>query len=148
MKTLNEIKTDVELLARLIGATPNDLPSYGKTRDFAYPHIEVDNLKYHYVVVERGQELDRKSTNDFDELLYWVFSNATHNLAFAYELNNRIEDQDCRRIAFPKQVELLGLISPVLAARKDIEISEILRKVPYDDEPTKVVNRMRSTNAT
>jgi len=143
MKTLREIEEDVNSLAVRIGASANDLPSYGRSRDFAYPHIEVADGQYHYVVVERGQEIDRKSSTDYNELLYWIFSDATHNLAFDYELKNRIEDQDCRRIAFPKQVQLIGKISTAMADRKRKEIEAILLRAPYDDEPTKRVNRMR-----
>jgi len=39
MKTLREIEADVNALATRIGASANDLPTYGKSRDFAYPHI-------------------------------------------------------------------------------------------------------------
>jgi len=135
MKTLDEIKYEVEQLARIVGASGNDLPTYGRTRDLAYPHIEIDDAQYHYVIVERGQELERKSTLDFSELLYWIFSDVTHDLAFAYELHNRVKGRDCRRIAFSKQVELLSLISPKMAARQTEKISEILRSTPYSDEP-------------
>lgn len=148
MKSLSEIKAEVTRLAQVLGASSNGLPTYGHTRDSAYPHIEVDDDHYHYVIVERGQELERKSTSDFDELLYWIFADTTHSLAFAYELKNRLEDQDCRRIAFPKQVELLRLISPQMAARRANEIEEILARAPYDDEPTKAVNRMLRPHAT
>lgn len=142
MKTLEEIEGEVTRLARFIGATGNDLPTYGHTRDGAYPHIEVDDINYHYVAVERGQEIRRDSSPDFEELLYWIFSDITHSLAFSYELHHRIEDQDCRRIAFPKQIELLNCIHPKMAQRRALEIAGILRNAPYDDEPMKVVNRM------
>ena len=143
MKTLREIEDDVNSLAVRIGASANDLPSYGRSRDFAYPHIEVSDGQYHYVVVERGQEIDRKSSTDYNELLYWIFSDATHNLVFDHELKNRIEDQDCRRIAFPKQVQLIAKISTAMADRKRKEIEAILLCAPYDDEPTKRANRMK-----
>lgn len=148
MKSLAEIKAEVICLAQVLGASGDDLPTYGHTRDYAHPHIEVDKEHYHYVVVERGQELQRKSTSNFQELLYWIFADTTHNLAFAYELKNRVEDQDCRRTAFPKQVELLGLISPHMAARRANEIEKILASAPYNDEPTKAVNRMRRPHKT
>ncbi len=148
MKSLHEIKVEVSRIAQVLGASTSDLPTYGHTRDYAHPHIEVDNEQYHYVIVERGQELDRKSTSDFDELLYWIFADATHSMAFAYELKNRVEDQDCRRTAFPKQVELLGLMSPQMAARRAKEIESILVSAPYNDEPTKAANQMRRTRAT
>ncbi len=148
MKSLAEIRDEVIRLARPLGVSSSDLPTYGHTRDFAYPHIEVDESRYHYVIVERGQELERKSTSDFDELLFWIFADTTHSLAFAYELNNRAEDQDCRRIAFPKQVELLALISASMVARRAKEIERILIDAPYNDEPTKEANRIRRRDAT
>jgi hypothetical protein len=148
MKTLREIEAEVTRLAALIGASGGDLPTYGRSRDFGHPHIEADGNHYHYVIVERGEEFQRRSTRDLDELLYWVFADVTHNMAFSYELRNRVEDQDCRRIALPKQVELLGQIDPRMSARRAAEIEEILRKHPYDDEPTRAVNRMRRQNAT
>jgi hypothetical protein len=103
---------------------------------------------YHYVVVERGQEQLRKSTRDYNELLYWIFSAVTSEMAFEYELTHRIEDQDCRRIAFPKQIALLSEISSEMERLGRAEIDQILAKFPYDDEPTKRVNTMRRQNAT
>jgi Immunity protein 63 len=135
MKTLREIETEVNELAARIGASVNDLPSYGQSRDFGYPHIEVSGELYHYVVVERGQEISRQSSANYDDLLYWIFSDATHNLAFDYELNNRIEDQDCRRMAFQKQVQLIRRISPAMADKRSKEIEAILARAPYDDGP-------------
>ncbi len=135
MKTLTEIEADVTSLGERIGATHLDLPSYGSTRDLGYPHVEVSDGQYHFVLVERGQEISRQSTQSYDELLYWTFECATHNLAFNFELTHRVEDQDCRRIAFPKQVELMGQISPAMAARLGKYIEAILERAPYDDEP-------------
>lgn len=143
MKTLEEIEREVARLGELIGTAPDDLPTYGYTRDGAYPHIEVDSQMYHYVTVERGIEQERKSTKEFEELLYWIFASVTHSLAFAYELTHRTPDQDCRRIAFPKQIELLNRIDPQMAQRLAAEIAIILERAPYDDEPTRAANRMR-----
>lgn len=143
MKSLRDIETDVAALAIRIGASAQDLPTYGTSQDFARPHIEVEHGFYHFVIVERGVERDRRFSDNYDDLLYWIFSGVTHSLAFSYELHNRIEDQDCRRIAFPKQIELMRRIDPALAERLKADIAEILQRAPYDDEPTKAVNRMR-----
>jgi hypothetical protein len=143
VKTLRDIEADVAALARRIGGSEPDLPTYGISQDFGRPHIEVEQGFYCYVVMERGQELERRLTDDYDELLYWIFRDATHSLAFAYELRNRVEDQDCRRIAFPKQIELMEQIGSTLGERLERDITDILRCAPYDDEPTKAVNRMR-----
>lgn len=147
MKTLREIEADVNNLAARIAASADDLPSYGRSQDFGHPHVEVSGSQYHFVVVERGQEISRQSSQSYDDLLYWIFQNATHNLAFAYELENRIEDQDCRRIAFPKQIELIGKINAAMAARLSSTIEAILQRSPYDDEPTKRANQVRRCSA-
>src|SRR5207237_3716677 len=85
MKSLRDIKTDVAALACRIGASDQDLPTYGTSEDFARPHIEVEHGFYHYVIVERGVERDRLS-DSYDDLLYWIFRGVTHGLAFGYEL--------------------------------------------------------------
>jgi hypothetical protein len=126
-----------------VGASGQDLPTYGISRDFGRPHVEVDHGLYHYVVVERGEEIDRRSSDRYDDLLYWIFRDVTHSLAFSYGLQNRVEDQDCRRIAFPKQIELMKQLGQEMGERLEGEIIDILRRAPYDDAPTKTVNRMR-----
>jgi len=145
MLTLRQIQSEVDRLAQQAGLEKTELPTYGKetSRDFGYPHIEVDGTHYHYVVVERGAVQSRKSTTQIDELLYWIFEGVTSSMGFAYELAHRIEDRDGRRIAFAKQIELMTAISPELGARVSRKIDEILRIAPYDDERIRAVNRMR-----
>jgi hypothetical protein len=128
MKSLRDIETAVAALARHIGAAGQDLPTYGISHDFGRPHVEVENALYHYVVVERGEELERHSTESYDELLYWIFRDVTHNMAFSYEMMNRVEDQDCRHIAFPKQVELMKQIGSTMSTRLEGDIANILRR--------------------
>ena len=43
----------------------------------------------HYVVKERGQETTRKTTEDEEQLLYWVFFPVTSQKASYWELQNR-----------------------------------------------------------
>jgi hypothetical protein len=147
MKTLLDIEKEVAALAERIAASGRDLPTYGITRDFGYPHVEVANGSYHYVVVERGQEIQRRSSPKYEDLLFWIFSDVTHNLAFSYELNNRIADQDCRRIAFPKQIELMKQLSFEMGERMEEHTADVLSRAPYDDEPTRAANRMQRNNA-
>lgn len=130
---LKEIKKEVDSLAQIIKVPDEHLPTYDYSKDFGYPHVEVDKKGYHYVVVERGEELERKSTNDLKELLYWIFDHATFSMAIKYELDNRIEDKDSRRISFKKQEELLAILNPSWCDRKKLEHKEILKKHPFDD---------------
>jgi hypothetical protein len=134
MATLSEIKTEIDRLAAQINASGNALPTYGHSEDGARPHIEVDARGYHYVIVERGQELERLTTTDLDELLFHVFESVTFNLASKYELAHRIEHQDCRRILFSRQVELLSTLSQHWGERSARRLEQTLRLHPFDDE--------------
>lgn len=134
MITLDDIKKKVEEMAIKINATTDLLPTYGYTNDFAYPHIETDNLGLlHFVVVERGQELERKTTDKLDDLLYWIFASITFSMACDYELKNRIEDKDCRRIMFQKQEELLGKLNESWKKKENAKHQQILKTHPFDD---------------
>lgn len=135
MLSLSEIKARVSQMASQIHAEEWALPTYGVSDDSARSHIECKHETYGYVVVERGQELSRFSTGDIDELLYWVFADVSHQLAFAYELKNRISGQDCRRLAFAKQLELLGTLNPFYARCRASEIVRILARAPFRDSP-------------
>ncbi len=114
---------------------PDDLlPTYGYSRDFGYPHIEVDaNGLLHYVIVERGEELERKTTNELDELLYLIFASVTFSMAGKFEVKNRIEDKDSRRMMFAKQEELLCILSDAWRQKEKEEHQRILERCPFDD---------------
>jgi len=86
MKSLQEIEEDVSAMALRIGAYWEALPDYGTSRDSGYPHIEVVEPLYHYVIVARGKELQRRSSVEYRDLLYWLFSDITHAPVFACEL--------------------------------------------------------------
>ena len=134
MKSLTDIKAEVDRLAALIGASGyHGLPTYGQTKDYSRPQVEVDARGYHFVVIEHGQEQKRFTTGDLDDLLFHVFHNVTFNLAMDYELAHRIETQDCRRLAFQKQIELLSQLSKEWAEREAEEHQHILRGQPFDD---------------
>jgi hypothetical protein len=132
--TLDEIKAEVNRLAALINASASMLPTYGYSDDGARPHIEVDARGYHYVVRERGEELSRLTTFDFDELLYDVFRDVTFHLAGKYELKQRVENQDSRRLIFKHQIELLSKLSPKWGEMNAQEHERILEGHPYDDQ--------------
>jgi type II restriction/modification system DNA methylase subunit YeeA len=133
MLTLSEIEKEVNRLAAKIGEAERYLPTYGQSKDFGRPHIEANVSGYHYVVVERGNELKRITTDDLNELLYNIFKAITFSLACDYELANRIENQDCRRLIFKRQVELLSKLSKDWSFRESQQHEQILREHPFDD---------------
>ncbi|UPL49877.1 Imm63 family immunity protein [Hymenobacter sublimis] len=122
----------VRSLGELILAPPYLLPTFGYNEDFARPEVRVDAAGYHFIIVERGQELQHAITLDLRELLLWIFKGVTFSMAGQYELENRIERQDCRILLFAKQVELLKQIDPVFAHQQEARLQKLLQKRPTD----------------
>ena len=131
--SLNEIKSQVNNLVVLIDAPKEELPTYGYSKDFAYPHIEVDQKGYHYVIVERGKEIKRLTTTEIHQLLYFIFESVTSSMAVEYELKNRQNDKDSRRISFRIQEELLYVLNPKWSEIQKNKHKQILQKHPFDD---------------
>jgi hypothetical protein len=140
---LNNLARDVFRLSKLIDAPTDQLPTFGRSRDGGYPHIEFDQHGYHYVVIERGTEQERRTTRDPDELLYWIFEAITSYMAFQHELRHREAGRDPRRIAFPRQIHLLERLNPLWTQRRRLEIESILDSHPYDDEAIRRLDAMR-----
>ena len=133
-KTVTEIQNIVNQLAVKINAPSYLLPTFSSPIGDATPNIEVDNLGlYNYVISERGNEYERKLTSDLNDLLYWIFASVTFSMACDYELKNRIEDKDCRRIMFQKQEQLLGLLNKDWEEKEKKEHQNILNNNPFDD---------------
>ncbi|MFD0939544.1 Imm63 family immunity protein [Pedobacter boryungensis] len=132
--SLNDIEEIVTELALKIHVPLNLLPSFGNQKWDAHPYIEVDNLGYmFYIISERGQEYERKGTNNIDDLLYWIFANVTFAMASDYELKNRIADKDSRRMMFQKQEELLGQLNDSWRQKENARHHSILESHPFDD---------------
>ncbi len=132
--TLSAIKEQVDQLGARINAPQQLLPTYGRSADGARPHIELDDSgKFHFVVVERGQELERKTTAILDDLLYWIFDSITFSMACTFELANRNRAQDFRRILFTRQEELLGHMNQDWQERKRADHNLILARHPFID---------------
>ncbi|MDR3577981.1 MAG: Imm63 family immunity protein [Anaerolineaceae bacterium] len=133
MLTLNDVKDQVDQLARVINVPGELLPTYGSSIDFAHPHIEIHGPSYHYIIIERGQELDNKRTFELYELLYWIFQHVTFSMASTYELEHRKPHVDTRRLLFSYQLDLLNNLNKNWKKRRELEIEEILKHHPYSD---------------
>lgn len=98
-----------------------------------YAHVEFLDGVYQYVVTERGAELERRTAANADEVMYWLAQDASFELACAHEVRHRVANQDCRRLLFAKQVELLASANALWAARRMEEHQEILKAHPFRD---------------
>lgn len=102
-------------------------------QDDGFEHLEVGEDQYRLIVTERGRENSRQTTKSKDEILYWLVSSFVWGLANRFELENRVENQDFRRLFFVKQIEYLNRVNQNWADRKRTELEEILTKFPFDD---------------
>ena len=141
--TLEEIRKAIARVARRVGASASQLPTYGHSDQSGRPHLELQSGTWSYVVCERGSEFERRETRDPKELLYWVFKSVTHQMAFDFELQNRTGNRDSRRIAFARQLELLGSLDDGWAARELEHQRAVLTEHPYDDAASERVQRYK-----
>lgn len=79
-------------------------------RQDSYPYIRVHDGILHWIVEERGKELQHRTTGDLNELLHWVALDATRSMAVNWEIGQRDRfpaGRDTRIGWLAKQLELL-----------------------------------------
>lgn len=130
---LASFAAEVRRLAAVVDAPANLLPTFGRSEDFARPHIEFDGTRFHFVVVERGQEYERISSTDPDPILYEAFQSVTFSMATSYELRHRRPGEDFRRQMFDVQLDLLARLSSAWARRRREAIEATLGNHPFTD---------------
>ena len=131
-----DLDQKIRNIGKKINAPDNIYPDMRRPRYngyFAYPHIEIKPPYYHYVVIERGEELQRKKFHDVNDLLFEVFYKITFDMAKQYELYNRVEGQDFRKILFTHQLNLMKCLDSTWHDKAKNEIDIILEKNPYND---------------
>ena len=133
MHDVEYIDREMQRLAQAVGAPDQAVPTIGLSLRDAHPYVEVDTERYHYVVSERGVEIDRLSTPSLDELFYRVACDLTFSVAVAWELRHRVPAQDPRRLMFARQIELLDSLNPAWAGRQALEHEGVLSRHPFRD---------------
>ncbi|MFI8770396.1 Imm63 family immunity protein [Streptomyces sp. NPDC053792] len=126
------------MAARLDGVSRNDLVALSP-QDAAGHFIDVRDGILHWVVVERGQELQRRTTGNLDELLHWVALDATFSMALRWELGQRASfstGRDTRIAWLAKQIELLRRLDTEWAEQFRAGIPTPCRGVRLEDVDT------------
>jgi hypothetical protein len=126
-----QIKQRIEQLADLIHAPANTLPTYGYSKHDGTPHIEVNELAYYYVNLDRDTKTFDRKTSDLNILLYWVLIDVTSVMASYYAKAHRDPKINSRRIRFEHQLTLLEVINHDWKERREKEIAEILKVSAY-----------------
>ncbi len=133
MLNFNEIQEKIYEYGSIINAPKDILKIYPSPQPNGIPYIQINNNEYLYIVEERGIELERRRTANIDVLLYWIMSDVIFFLATQYELENRIENFDNRRLIFKKEVELFKVLKKDWANITEVRINKILEESPYND---------------
>lgn len=128
-----DIKNRIKLMSEIIEAKPSYLPSIEITRYDGHPFIREIQGFYHYIILERNEEIKRLIFHDTDELLYEIFKDVSFKMGLDFELDNRIDNQDSRRLIFEKQEELLFKLNKNWGNRIKDKHKEILSSFPYKD---------------
>jgi len=111
------IEAEVKRIASVLGAPSQLLPTVGHLNGGEGAHIEVDYYGYHYVVMERGVEVDRHFTIDLDDLLFYTFENVASELANQV-LRSSIEATDrSADVHHLTKLQMLGWLSPAWRER-------------------------------
>lgn len=126
-------------LAKAIDAPAGLLPTYGRTEDFARPHIEKSKHGFAYVIVERGKELLRVESSNPMEILAATFLDITAVIASDWERRHRAPAEDHRRRFFAKQLSLLNYLHPPWADRKMKELGDLLIEVNLNPSDVEAV---------
>ena len=131
--SIEDLKKNIFDLGGKISA-PLSLVSFAdRPTNSGRPHVEMKGGKYHYVITEKGEELDRRISDQKEDILYWIFKDITSELASEYEQKNRKGSVDFRRLKFSKQLQLMTDIDLAWGERFSKEIEGILKDYPYDD---------------
>jgi len=131
--SIKKIQLELNEYSRRINPAFSEISIQTTRGDNGTSHLEITDNTYHYITTERGLELNRKSTQDKDELLYWLVEELAWGIALTYEFKNRIKGQSFRRLLFAKTIEHLNKANPLWAERKQKEFDAILAIHPYDD---------------
>jgi hypothetical protein len=126
--TLAEVKKRYYAIVRQLGASAEHVCFATTPRHDGSPHVECDGGELHYVVTERGQEHQRRVTRDPDEILSWLISDLTWEMASEWEVAHRSAGEDIRRQLFRRHVELLRSVNPDWAAARRAKYEELLNE--------------------
>ena len=130
---LRKLQTEYNALCQRIEPIDGQYTLLTEREDVGVPHVEFSSGEYHYIVTERGLDLSRRSTDDPNEILYWMLYDLTFWMGVAFEFKNRVEGPDARRMIFARWVDLMEKADQAMADRLRIDIAQILSENPFAD---------------
>jgi hypothetical protein len=114
---LHALAGGVLQLAAVIDAPLWALPTFGYPTERSYPFVLREDGVWVWGVRSRGLDLERRSTDDPRELLYWIFEHVTRSIATASEVPSGDGRERTGEEWVRLQHALLGRLTPRWAAR-------------------------------
>lgn len=133
MYVFGALRKKIERLGKIIDAPENLLSGWEKKNQFARPYIELQFPFYYLVICENGREIERQRFPKVDMLLFAIFEIITFEMAIKYEAEHRILGQDCRRVLFSYQLELMGKLSSKWEKQLQDKFIRVLKRNSYHD---------------
>lgn len=118
MKTIEELRNELLKIGEQLGGgtRPNHYFFIPDQPDgVATPYLEIHGKEYHFIISERGLEIQRKVTLSDDEILYWFVESAVAGLASAYAAKHSSE-REFREVYFRKEYSLMLSVKPEWAS--------------------------------
>ncbi|MEU5383315.1 Imm63 family immunity protein [Kitasatospora cineracea] len=122
--TMEDLRAGVErIAARLDGVERRDLVGFAASYELR-PYLEVHDGVAHWILGERSDVLDRRTTRDLDEALYWAAREATRPLSWRRQAARqhlrppgREPGHPARIVALAEQAALLRGLDPAWGRR-------------------------------
>lgn len=113
------LRDEIARLGSIIGAPVNQLVGFDSRIDMGAAFISVEaGGPYDWIVKERGQTLEHRTTHDVDDILFWSFEATTASMASCWAAQHPDEQQHDFRVGmWARQQELLMLLSPAWVNR-------------------------------
>lgn len=130
MKTLKQLRAELVEIGERLGGGARPAHYFiipDKPDGLATPYLEIAGHEYHFVVNERGIEIERKVTLSDDEILYWFADCGVCALASHFAALNKSPDEEFRVRYFRKQFYLMLSIKCEWATRKKNELKTIIQ---------------------
>ncbi len=135
MLSNKEIEATIRQFARKIGVQNIEKYfTFDSPVGDATPMLCIEDGELCFIISERGEEIERISSVDSLEVLFFLFESITFTIATDYELEHRIPGKDFRRLLFQKQEELMNTLLPVWGEKLRSEHSDILSEAPFIDD--------------
>jgi hypothetical protein len=130
---LQELRAQVEELAKKIDAPVEFFPIFGMSNHEGTPFIEIDGNTYYYMAYDRDAVIMRRKTTRLPRLLYWIFEGITFQMGLAYARLNKNLQLEFHTIAYQHQLELLGTLHMQWRELREQEHAEMLERQSYQD---------------